>query len=80
MPRIWHELGFRFSFYSADGSEPPHVHVTKDNAEAKWCFGTEPPQEARSDDFNAADRSRVARIVAQRREQFLEQWRDRFGA
>lgn len=79
MPTIWRELGFRFSFYSADGSEPPHVHIKKDNAEAKWWIGTDPPREARSDGFNAADRSRIASIVTQRRDQFLKEWHARFG-
>jgi hypothetical protein len=27
--------GYRFFFYSADGGEPPHVHVVKDGHEAK---------------------------------------------
>jgi Domain of unknown function (DUF4160) len=35
MPTVlrWH--GYRFFFYSADGREPPHVHVTNDGKEAK---------------------------------------------
>ena len=36
MPTILYEQGFRFSFYAADGHEPPHVHVAKGGAEAKW--------------------------------------------
>ena len=35
MPTLlrWH--GYRFFFYSADGWEPPHVHVVKDGREAE---------------------------------------------
>ncbi len=36
MPTILRDRGFRFFFYSNENSEPPHVHVAKDNAEAKF--------------------------------------------
>jgi hypothetical protein len=31
--------GFRFSFYSGDGVEPPHVHVAKGDGAAKVWLG-----------------------------------------
>ena len=38
MPVIFRERGFRFFFYSNEGSprEPLHVHVEKDSLEAKF--------------------------------------------
>jgi hypothetical protein len=38
MPTVFYEDGFRFFFYSNEGSprEPVHIHVEKDNAEAKF--------------------------------------------
>jgi len=38
MPTLWVEDGFRFFFYSNEGSprEPVHVHVEKGGAEAKF--------------------------------------------
>jgi hypothetical protein len=38
MPTVFRDRGFRFFFYSNEGSplEPVHIHVEKDNAEAKF--------------------------------------------
>jgi hypothetical protein len=38
MPEVFRERGFRFFFYSNEGSprEPVHIHVEKDNVEAKF--------------------------------------------
>ena len=35
MPTLLRWKGYRFFVYSADGWEPPHVHVAKDGKEAK---------------------------------------------
>ncbi len=34
MPTLLRWRGYRFFFYSADGWEPPHIHVYKDGKEA----------------------------------------------
>jgi hypothetical protein len=36
MPTILVQNGFHFKFYSNENHEPPHVHVIKGKAEAKW--------------------------------------------
>jgi len=38
MPVVFRERGFRFFFYSDEGSprEPVHIHVEKDGVEAKF--------------------------------------------
>lgn len=43
MPTVFRERGFRFFFYSNEGSprEPLHVHVEKDNMEAKFWLNPE---------------------------------------
>ena len=41
MPTVFRERGFRFFFYSNEGNprEPMHIHVEKDNMEAKfWLY------------------------------------------
>lgn len=35
MPTLLRWNGYRFFFYSADGWEPPHIHVIKDGKESK---------------------------------------------
>ncbi|HBS29192.1 MAG TPA: DUF4160 domain-containing protein [Phycisphaerales bacterium] len=76
MPTIWHEQGFRFSFYSSDGDEPAHIHVTKDDKRAKWWLV--PVREARSVGFSARERRAIGRIVVERRAFFLAAWDDFF--
>ena len=77
MPTIWYEQGFRFSFYMADGAEPPHVHVWKGGATAKWWL--DPAREAWNAGFGARDRLRIRQIVTRREQQFLAEWRRQFG-
>ena len=36
MPTIWEHGPYRFFFYSADGSEPPDVHVERERNKAKF--------------------------------------------
>ncbi len=76
MPTILYEQDFRFSFFASDGHEPPHVHVFKGGADGKWWLRS--GEEAWSRGFNRAERATVARIVRDRREFFLESWRDFF--
>ena len=43
MPTVFRERGFRFFFYSNEGSprEPIHIHVEKDDVEAKFWLHPE---------------------------------------
>jgi hypothetical protein len=36
MPTVLRVGPFRFFFYAGDGAEPPHVHVERDDSEAKF--------------------------------------------
>lgn len=40
MPTLLRWNGYRFFFYSADGWEPPHIRVTKQDKEAKLWLNT----------------------------------------
>lgn len=40
MPTIDNRNGFRFFFYSNEGSEPPHVHIIGHGGEAKIWLQT----------------------------------------
>ena len=39
MPTVFHSGPYRFFFYAADGVEPPHVHVERDDKTAKFWLG-----------------------------------------
>ena len=36
MPTVLRVGSFRFFFYAGDGGEPPHIHVERDDCEAKF--------------------------------------------
>ena len=67
---------FRFHFYSADGREPPHIHVTAPDGEAK--FWLQPLSLAFSHGFHNRDLRMVHRLVNENLEEFLEAWHDYF--
>lgn len=77
MPTILYEQGFSFSFYAADASEPPHVHVRKERAAAKWWL--DPMAEAFSRGFSHADRRKIRRIIRDYQGFLLAEWRRFFS-
>lgn len=60
MPTVFRERGFRFFFYSDEGSplEPVHIHVVRDQAEAK--FWLEPTVRL---DYNRGYDARTLRTI-----------------
>ncbi len=76
MPTILHEQGFRFSFYSADGAEPPHLHVRKGDGRAKWWI--DPIREGWSRGFSKSERARIERIIKEYQGFVLDEWRRYF--
>ena len=78
MPTLLRWKGYRFFFYSADGWEPPHVHVVKDGREAKiWLKDL---VVAVNLGFSARDLNDIIGATRENRTAFLEAWNDYFGA
>jgi hypothetical protein len=78
MPVLLQLKGYRFEFYSADGDEPPHVHVKKDGKHAK--FWIDPVvMLAYSVRFRPHEVTEARKLVEQHREMFLELWNAFFG-
>jgi hypothetical protein len=78
MPTVLNLSGLRFFFYSMEGREPPHIHVERDNATAK--FWLDPVELAGSRGFRAHELGRLRAIVIERRLAFKEAWDGHFGA
>jgi hypothetical protein len=77
MPTLLRWKGYRFFFYSADGWEPPHVHIVKDGAEAKvWLndFGV-----AVNIGYSARELGEIVRKTREERAAFMEAWHDHFA-
>jgi hypothetical protein len=80
MPTVWVEDGFRFFFYSNEGSprEPAHIHVEKGSAEAKFWLRPE-VRVAYNDGYDARTLRRLVGIVAANRERIERTWNEFFG-
>ena len=76
MPVVFREGPYRFFFYSADGNEPPHVHVARDNRVAK--FWLDPVRMQVSGGMRRTDIRRVQRIILDNHSLLLEAWNDYF--
>jgi hypothetical protein len=68
MPTVFRSGPYRFFFYSADGGEPPHVHVERDDKTAK--FWLRPVRLQDSGGFSRVEISRVTRIVGENLETY----------
>ena len=77
MPTMLRIRAYRFFFVSVDRSEPPHVHVRRDNMIAK--FWLEPLALERAGGFSRVELNAMARIVEEHREQFVRSWYEFFG-
>jgi hypothetical protein len=77
MPTVFRVRGCRFYFVSHDLKEPPHVHVERGGAAAK--FWLERCQLARNDGFAPDELGDVLRLLRARPDELLEAWRDHLG-
>jgi len=77
MPTILRIGPYRFYFYSHEPNEPPHVHVDRDEATAK--FWLEPISLATSIGFSAKEQRKLQTVVKENQEILLEAWNGYFG-
>jgi hypothetical protein len=80
MPTVFRERGFRFFFYSNEGSprEPAYIHVEKDNNEAKfWLIPA--VQVAYNDGYDARTLRELLVIVTVNRDLIERAWNEFFG-
>jgi hypothetical protein len=77
MPTVLRSGPYRFYFYSHEPSEPPHIHIDREDLSAK--FWLDPVQLARNFGFRAPELRTIQSIVVERREEFLEAWNEFFG-
>jgi hypothetical protein len=63
---------YRFHFYSREADEPPHIHVARDDLEAK--FWLRPVSLARNFGFAAHELNEIASLVEDRHATLLDAW------
>jgi len=80
MPVLFRARGYRFFFYSSEGSpiEPAHVHVEKDGIEAKFQITPE-VRVAYNDGFNARTLREPMGLTEASRARIERAWNDHFG-
>ena len=76
MPTILRTGPYRFYFYSSDGTEPPHIHIQRDDATAKYWL--EPIRYDYSISFRPIELRRIESIIEDNRDTFLENWNEYF--
>jgi hypothetical protein len=76
MPTVLRSGPYRFFFYAGDGDEPAHVHVERDQCEAK--FWLVPVRLERSGGFSAQELRRIEQIVTEHHQQLTDSWNDFF--
>lgn len=70
--------GYRFGFFSLDRGEPPHVHIFRDNAEAKiWLQRLEVEW---NHGYNQRELNRVLELTRQNQAKLPEMWHEHFSA
>ena len=77
MPIIDRIAGYSVGFYSNDGVEPPHVHVRRDRARAK--FWLSPVRLGRARGFATHELNWMRRIIEARESVYLERWNEQFS-
>jgi hypothetical protein len=68
---------YRFFFVSLDRSEPPHIHVRRENKVAK--FWLEPVALERAGGFSRAELNVILTLVDEHRERLMRSWYEFFG-
>jgi hypothetical protein len=78
MPTVLRHGPYAFVFFSSDRSEPPHIHVKRDRAIAKYWL--EPVSLAKNRWFAKSELKKIAKLVEQFEQQLVEAWHDYIGA
>ncbi len=78
MPTVLRNGPYRFFFYAGDRDEPPHVHVERDDCEAKLWL--DPVRLQWSSGFSAREINRIEKIVLEHQQFLLERWNEFFNS
>jgi hypothetical protein len=76
VPTVLRWNGYRFYFFSNEGSEPPHIHIDKAGNTAKYWLN--PVALARNIGFTARELAELQGKVAEQRDAFVKAWNEHF--
>jgi hypothetical protein len=72
MPTVLRIGPYRFFFYAGDREEPPHVHVERDNALAKFWLA--PVRFQGNEGFRKKELRKIVTLLEQNQELLMESW------
>ena len=80
MPTVLYIFGWRFFFYSNEGSEPIHIHAEKGDMECKFWFLVDDVEikEAFSHNLTPSALREVKKIIYQHFDIIVEAWNEYF--
>jgi hypothetical protein len=76
MPTVLTIGPYRFHFYSNEGQEPPHIHVT--SAERKAKFWLTPITQERNDGFRSGELKEIEELIRIHLDLLMEAWHEFF--
>ncbi len=81
MPVIFKHKGYRFFFFSNEGTplEPCHIHVRKGGAAAKFWIVPE-VRLAEAYDMSSAESRELLRVIKQKQELIRRKWNEYFDS
>lgn len=77
MPTVLRSGPYRFFMYAGDQGEPQHVHVERNDCEAK--FWLDPVRLARSHGFPANEINRIEKLIVENQQGLLDSWNEFFN-
>lgn len=77
MPTVLRVGPYRFHFYSRENNEPPHIHIERDDLEAK--FWLEPISLATNHGFPQTELNKLARLVQEHKVLLQQAWEQFHG-
>jgi hypothetical protein len=74
MPIVLRIRGFKFFFFSQEGNEPAHIHVSKGDGSAKFWLG--PVKLAYNDGFKKAELSAIIVMLERHEAELIRAWNE----
>jgi hypothetical protein len=77
MPTVFRVGPYRFFFYAGDREEPPHIHVERDDNQAKFWLA--PVRFQKNLGFKGAELKKIANLVEENQEDLMRSWDEYFN-
>ena len=77
MPEVLRVGGYRFFYFSREGTEPRHIHVQQAERYAK--FWLEPIGLAESRGFRSSELRELHNLIEEHRQSFITVWDEHFN-